>query len=427
MTTIESTANSPQPPGRRLAPLFHAVTSATFFAASSAPTPLYRIYQQVFAFSPVLITLIFAVYAFALLISLLIVGSISDHLGRRPVIFTSLLLNMVAMALFLTADGPNWLIAARIVQGFATGAAAASIGAALVDLDPAKGSVTNSIAPLIGMAVGALGTSALVQFAPAPTFLVYAVVLILLVVQATVIWATPETTRRRAGLIASLKPEVAIPPQVRRTLLALTPINVAVWALGGFYLSLVPSLISATTGSTAPLVGGSVVAALTISGAASVFLLRKKPAVITLTFGISTMTLGILAVVAGVHLAEVPILIAGTLIAGAGFGANFLGAVHSIMPLAKPDERAGLLSAFYIQSYLAFSLPAILAGFLSKAIGFTATTDIYAAAILVLVGSGVMALRAGREKVAVSAGAYNCGLSPNSAKPLPSMAKGTDV
>ncbi|MEF0864163.1 MFS transporter [Rhizobium sp. BR 318] len=400
---MDSTANSPRAAGRRLAPLFHAATSATFFAASSAPTPLYRIYQQVFAFSPVLITVIFAVYAFALLISLLIVGSISDHLGRRPVIFASLILNMVAMALFLMADGPNWLIAARIVQGFATGAAASSIGAALVDLDPIKGSITNSLAPLTGMAIGALGTSLLVQFAPTPTLLVYIVMLALLALQAVLLWLVPETTRRRSGLLASLKPEVAVPQQVRRTLLALTPINVAVWALGGFYLSLVPSLVSATTGSTAPLVGGSVVAALTISGAAAVFLLRKRSAATAMTLGIPSMTLGILTVIAGVHAAQVSILALGTLIAGAGFGATFLGTVRSIMPLAKPDERAGLLSAFYIQSYLAFSLPAILAGFLSKAVGFTATTDIYAAAILALIICGVLALKAGREKVTASA------------------------
>lgn len=402
MTTIESTANSQSPLGRRLAPLFYAATSATFFAASSAPTPLYRIYQQAFTFSPVLITVIFAVYAFALLLSLLIVGSISDHLGRRPVVFASLILNMVAMALFLVADGPNWLIAARIVQGFATGAAASSIGAALVDLDPAKGSITNSIAPLAGMAVGALGTSALVQYAPEPMVLVYAVALVLLAVQAILIWTIPETTSRRAGLLASLKPDVAIPPQARRTLLALTPINIAIWALAGFYLSLIPSLVSTTTGSTAPLVGGSVVAALTVSGATAVFSLRNKPAATALTFGISAMTLGILTIVAGVHTAHVPILIAGTLVAGAGLGANFLAAVRSIMPLAKPDERAGLLSTYYIQSYLAFSLPAILAGFLSKALGYTETTDIYAIAILLLVGSGVLALWAGREKAAAS-------------------------
>ena len=398
MLAIESTATKPISPARRLAPLFYAATSALFFAASSAPTPLYRLYQQAFAFSPVLITVIFAVYAFALLAALLIVGSISDHLGRRPVIFASILLNMVAMPLFLMAEGPNWLIAARIVQGLATGAAASSIGAALIDLDPIRGSITNSLAPLAGMAIGALGTSLLVEYAPAPMLLVYVVTLVLLAIQAGLLWLVPETTHRRAGLLASLKPEVAVPPQARRTLLALTPINIAVWALAGFYLSLVPSLVSTTTGSTAPLVGGSVVAALTISGAIAVFLLRKRSAATSMTFGISSMTLGLLAVIAGVHAAEVSILAVGTLVAGAGFGATFLGTVRSIMPLAKPDERAGLLSAYYIQSYLAFSVPAILAGFLSKALGFAEAADIYVAAILLLVGWGVLALRAGKEK-----------------------------
>ncbi len=398
MTESHSTARHAISPPGRLAPAYYAATSALFLAASSVPTPLYRLYQRAFAFSPVLITVIFAVYAFSLLAALLIVGSISDHLGRRPVIFASLLLNMVAMVLFLMAKGPDWLIAARIVQGFATGAAVSSIGAALVDLDPIRGSITNSLAPLAGMAAGALGASLLIQFAPAPTLLVYIVTFALLALQAVLLWLVPETTSRRAGLLASLKPEVAVPPQVRRVLLALTPINVAVWALAGFYLSLVPSLVTATTGSTMPLVGGSVVAALTISGATAVFLLRKRSAATIMKFGIPGMTLGILTVIAGMHAADVSILVLGTLTAGAGFGATFLGTVRSIMPLAKPDERAGLLSAFYIQSYLAFSVPAILAGFLSKTLGFAEAADIYAGAILLLVGWGVLALRTGRGK-----------------------------
>ncbi|TWB16128.1 putative MFS family arabinose efflux permease [Rhizobium sp. ERR 1071] len=398
MTELDSTGSAPISPARRLAPFYYAATSALFLAASSVPTPLYRLYQQAFAFSPVLLTVIFAVYAFSLLAALLIVGSISDHLGRRPVIFASILLNMVAIVLFLMARGSDWLIAARIVQGFATGTAVSSVGAALVDLDPIRGSITNSLAPLVGMAIGTIGTSLLIQFAPAPTVLVYIVTLALLALQAALLWLMPETTSRRAGVLASLKPEVAVPQQARRTLLALTPINIAVWALAGFYLSLVPSLVTATTGSTAPLVGGSVVAALTISGAAAVFLLRKKSAVTIMKFGIPTMSFGILTIIAGMHAAEVSILALGTLIAGSGFGAAFLGTVRSIMPLAKPDERAGLLSAFYIQSYLAFSVPTILAGFLSKALGFAEAADIYAAAILLLIGWGVVALRAGQEK-----------------------------
>ncbi|WP_267553216.1 MFS transporter [Rhizobium rhizogenes] len=398
MTSLDSTTSTPISRARRLAPSYYAATSVLFLAASSAPTPLYPLYQRAFGFSPVVITVIFAVYAFSLLAALLIVGSLSDHLGRRPVIFASILLNMVATALFLMAEGPDWLIAARIVQGFATGAAVSSVGAALVDLDPIRGSITNSLAPLAGMAIGALGTSMLIQFAPAPTVLVYIVTLALLTLQAVLLWLVPETTVRRTGLLSSLKPQIAVPQQVRRTLLALTPINVAVWALSGFYLSLVPSLVRATTGSTAPLVGGSVVAALTISGAAAVFLLRKKSAIAIMRFGIPSMTLGILTVIAGMHAAEVSILALGTLVAGAGFGATFLGTVRSIMPLAKPDERAELLSAYYVQSYLAFSVPAILAGFLSKTLGYAEAADIYAAAILLLVGWGVLALRASREK-----------------------------
>src|SRR5262245_32892838 len=107
---IESTSNSPRRSARLLT--FHAATLGSFFAASAPPTPRYRLYQENFSASPVLITVVFAVYAFALLVALLIVGSISDHLGRKPVIFTALLVEMAAMGLFFVADGPDWLIAA---------------------------------------------------------------------------------------------------------------------------------------------------------------------------------------------------------------------------------------------------------------------------------------------------------------------------
>ncbi|WP_454848123.1 MFS transporter [Rhizobium binxianense] len=393
VVAAKSTANSPI--------AFHALTLATFFGASAAPTPLYRIYQENFAVSPVLITVIFAVYAFALLAALLIAGSISDHLGRKPVIFFALVLEATAMALFTLADGPGWLIAARIVQGLATGIAGASLGAALIDVDRARGQIINSIAPLSGMAAGALGTSALIQYGPFPMHLVYAVLLATFVIQAIALWLTVETGGRRPGVLASLKPTVSIPPQVKRTLLLVTPINVANWTLGGFYLSLVPSLVVSTTGNRAPLTGGTVVTALMVAGATTVFLRRTKNPQANLAFGVSATVLGILTVVAGVHLANVPVLILGTLLTGMGFGTSFLGSVGAIMPLAKPDERAGLLSAFYIQSYLAFSLPAILAGFLAKSLGYGLTADLYATAIILVSLGGLMALRAdGRAKAA---------------------------
>ncbi|MGO7037552.1 MFS transporter [Rhizobium acaciae] len=394
----KSTENSPRPSIG-----FHALTLATFFGASAAPTPLYRIYQENFFVSPVLITVIFAVYAFALLAALLTAGSISDHLGRKPVIFFALVLEIVAMVLFVVASGPGWLIAARIVQGLATGIAGASIGAALVDVDRAKGQIVNSIAPLCGMAVGAVGTSALIQYGPFPMHLVYALLFVAFTLQAAAIWLTGETGGTRPGALGSLIPRVTIPEQVKRPLFLVTPINIANWTLAGFYLSLVPSLVASTTGSRAPLTGGAVVTALMVSGAIAVYLRRSKTASANLVFGVSAKTLGILTVVAGVHLANVPLLLVGTIFTGVGFGTNFLGSIGTIMPLAKPDERAGLLSAFYVQSYLAFSLPAILAGFLAKSAGYALTTDIYATAILLLMGVGLASIRADRRKIAGSA------------------------
>src|SRR5215218_8432599 len=94
-----------------------AVLLVLMLAASGVPSPLYRVYQQEFGFSSGVLTTIFAIYAFALLVSLLVVGGLSDHIGRRPVIAAAFLLEAAAMALFLAADGVGWLLAARTVQG----------------------------------------------------------------------------------------------------------------------------------------------------------------------------------------------------------------------------------------------------------------------------------------------------------------------
>lgn len=65
---------------------FLVIMVLTFLAASSAPTPLYQVYQDHLHFSAAMLTAIFGVYAVSLLAALLTVGSLSDYLGRKPVI-----------------------------------------------------------------------------------------------------------------------------------------------------------------------------------------------------------------------------------------------------------------------------------------------------------------------------------------------------
>lgn len=364
--------------------VFLAITLLTFLAASSAPTPLYHLYQEGLHFSSGMLTLIFGVYALSLLAALLTVGSLSDHLGRKPVIFAALVLNMLAMLLFINESGVAWLIAARTLQGFATGMATAVLGAALLDTDRQQGPLVNSVAPLLGMACGAMGSSLLVEFAPLPTLLIYSTLLALMLGQAVYVWRLPETVSRIPGALASLRPTLHVPPQARRALWLSLPVDVAVWAMGGFYLSLAPSLVRAATGSTSNLIGGGLVAVLTLSGALMIFSLRNRPANKVLRLGASLLAVGVALILVAVHSASLPLFFIATLIAGSGFGAGFLGALRSVVPLALPHERAGLMSAFYVLSYLAFCLPSLLAGNLIRSFGLIATTDGYGVVLIVL-------------------------------------------
>lgn len=372
------------PISQRSSLVFLAITLLTFLAASSAPTPLYHLYQEGLHFSAGMLTLIFGVYALSLLAALLTVGSLSDHLGRKPVIFTALILNMLAMLLFINEGSVAWLIAARTLQGFATGMATAVLGAALLDTDRQQGPLVNSVAPLLGMACGAMGSSLLVEYAPLPTQLIYCTLFVLMLLQAAYVWRLPETVSRIPGALASLRPTLHVPPQARRALWLSLPVDVAVWAMGGFYLSLAPSLVRAATGSTSNLIGGGLVAVLTLSGALMIFTLRNRPADKVLRLGASLLAIGVALILTAVHSASLPLFFVATLIAGSGFGAGFLGALRSVVPLALPHERAGLMSAFYVLSYLAFCLPSLLAGNLIRSFGLIVTTDGYGAVLILL-------------------------------------------
>jgi MFS family permease len=371
---------------------FLAITLLSFLAASTAPTPLYRLYQEQMHFSAATLTLIFGVYALSLLAALLTVGSLSDYLGRKPVIFTAVVLNILAMLLFIYADSVTWLISARVLQGFATGMATAVLSATLLDTDRQQGPLINSVAPLIGMALGGMGCGLLAEFAPAPLHLTYWLLLVLFALQALYSWRLPESVSRQAGAWASLRPTLHVPVQARPTLWRVLPLNTATWALGGFYASLAPSLVRAATGSTSNLIAGSTVAALTLTGALMIFTLRNRPAALALRLGASLLPMGIVLVLLGVHSASLSLFFLGTLVAGCGFGAGFLGAVRSLVPLALPHERAGLMSAFYVLSYLAFCLPSLLAGNLIRAFGLVATTDGYGLILIVLSVGALLAL-----------------------------------
>jgi MFS family permease len=375
-----------------------AIAAMTFSASGAAPTPLYHHYQESFGLTPFMVTIIFAAYVLSLLAALLTVGSLSDYIGRRPAILAALVLNIAAMVMFVAADSAFALIAARAVQGFATGLATATLGAAILDTDRSRGPVLNSITAFCGLTAGSLGAAALVSYAPDPGQLVYFVLLVLSAVEMLVLWHMPETAQLKTGVMASLRPHVSIPWQARAALIQVTPVTIASWALGGFYFSLIPALVRAATGVTLPLVGGLVVSALTLTGALSVLSLRSIPANRVLSGGVGALATGVAITLAGVQAQLVWLMLAGTIVSGTGFGASFSGTMRTVLPLAKADERAALLSAFYVEGYLSFSLPTVLTGFLAPIVGLTLAANVYGVAVIVMALLSMLAIGFSRGK-----------------------------
>ena len=377
------------PPGAMT--LFSFAGAMLIAASSSAATPLYRLYQESMHLTPFWITIVFAIYVASLLAGLLTVGGLSDYVGRRPVILAALLLNAAAMLIFAEARDVGQLILARAVQGLCVGTGTTALGAAILDTNRARGPLLNSVTAFLGMTAGSLGTAALITFASDPLHRVYEVLLGLTVLMISLLWVMPESAPRKSGAWASLRPHIGVPRQSRSILIRLTPANIAAWALGGLYLSLMPTVVATAMHAVSPWTGGVVVSALMVTAAIAVTTFRDWPARRLILMGTSTLSLGVAVSMAGIHEQQVAALLAGTVIAGAGFGSTFSGTLRALLPTAEADQRAGLLSAFYLQSYLAFSLPAVVAGLSVPQIGLSTTAYLYGAVIIPLALISMMA------------------------------------
>jgi len=356
-----------------------------FLAASAAPTPLYALYQARWGFSPITTTIVFGVYAVAVLAALLTVGSLSDHVGRRPVLLAALAGQAAAMVVFATAAGVPELMAARVIQGLATGAAAGAVGAGLLDLHRARGTIANAVAPITGTATGALGSGLLVQYLPDPSRLVYLMLLAIFAAQAVGVLLMAESSPQRSGALASLQPSFSLPAAVRGPLLRAIPALIAVWSLGGLYGSLGPALVTLTTGHRSFVLGGLSLTALAGSGAAAVLLLRSAPPVTVMLAGCVALLAGVGITLVAVQLPSEAVFFAGTVVAGAGFGAGFQGVVRTVLPHAPADQRSGVLSLIWVVSYLALGLPAVVAGVLVvHGGGIPGTAREYGSAVMLL-------------------------------------------
>jgi MFS family permease len=364
-------------------------------AGASAPSPFYPLLQESLDLAPAIITLVFAVYAVALLGALLTAGSLSDHIGRRPVVSGGLVLLAVSVALLWSADSAGFLLLARTLQGLASGVLLAALSAMITDLaDPARPSsaaVLNSVAPMAGLASGAIvGGLVLEADETHALAIVFGSLTAIYAALAVVVWFVPETSARERGWLRSLRPRVAVPASARRIFVMSIPVILAGWATGGLFLSLGASIVRVVLHVDGHALQGLTIGVLPAAGAIAVLALRNRPARVTTIYGAVALAVGTLLSIVALASGSYPLYLLAVVVAGSGFGPAFMGVVGSVIPAVAVHERAEMFASLYTVSYLAFGIPAVIAGVLTPVVTLAVMATIYGVCVVVLAASAAV-------------------------------------
>jgi MFS family permease len=378
-----------RPLSRRAAYLLAAATIGLALFASGTPSPLYGTYSELWGFDSIVLTLVYATYAFGVLLTLLLAGRLSDQVGRRPVLILSMATLAVATVPFMLADSVVWLFVARGLQGLATGLALSAASAALLDLhprrDPVSVSLANGVASTIGMGTGVIVSAAIVQFLPAPRVLPYVLLLILFLTFLVGAWKLREPVEVAPGARFRLTPQrPQVPPEARRPFLLAALAVLSSWSIGGLFLSLGPELAAIVYGSDAHLVTNLGIFLLASAGAVAQLLFGRWAPWRAAAIGSLWLAAGMGMIVAAAATESALLFTAGALVSGAGFGTAFLGGLRSLSSAIPPEHRAATMSAFYLVAYLSLSVPAVLAGVVVEPLGVQETFEIFGSAIIVV-------------------------------------------
>jgi MFS family permease len=387
--SVASFPNARHPLSRHAAYFLAAATIGLALFASGTPSPLYGTYSQLWGFDAVVLTLVYATYAFGVLATLLLAGRLSDEVGRRPVLIVAMATLAIVTVPFMLADSVVWLFVARGIQGLATGLALSAASAALLDLhpdrDPVSVSLANGVASTIGMGSGVIVSAAIVQFLPAPRVLPYVLLAILFLGFLVAAWRLKEPVEVAPDARFRLTPQRPyVPPVARRPFVLAALAVLSSWSIGGLFLSLGPELSAIVYKSDAHLVSGLAVFILAASGAISQLLFGRWAPWRGAVVGSLALAAGMGMIVAAAATTSAVLFTLGAIVTGAGFGTAFLGGLRSLSSAIPPEHRAATMSAFYLVAYGSLSIPAVIAGFVVEPLGVRETFEIFGSAIILV-------------------------------------------
>ncbi|ATL80474.1 MFS transporter [Streptomyces samsunensis] len=364
---------------------------------TTLPTPLYSLYQREFGFSSFMVTVIFAVYAAGVIVALLLLGSVSDFIGRRPVMLAALVLSALSAVCFLLARGLPELFAGRTLSGLSAGLATGTATVTVIELAPPSrrraATLLATGANLGGLGVGPLLAGVLAQYAPAPLKLVFVVDLVLVAVAAAVVLALPETVRTRSR--PPLRPQrLRVPKEMRSTFAAAAMAGFAGFATLGLFTSVSPTFLSEVEGESNLAVAGAVAFSVFAASIAGQVLGRRLGPGWSLPGGCAVLVAGMAAIAVSLAIASLALLVLGAVVAGTGQGLSFHAAVRVVTERSPADRRAEVTSALFVLMYLAISIPVIGVGALTVAVGLRTAGLVFTGCVALLAVATLLRVRA---------------------------------
>jgi MFS family permease len=388
-----------------------AYVFAAVVLGTAVPTPLYAIYQRQWHFSAGILTLIFAVYAVAVLATLLLAGRASDQAGRKPVMAAAIAFSAASTVLFILAASPGWLYPARVLSGVSAGLMTGTATAALTEMiresAARRASLVAAAANSGAAALGPLMAGLFAQYLPQPTVLVFEVYLGLLAAAALALaFFIPETVTKRER--PSLRfTGLAIPADGRREFIAAGVAAFAAYTLNGLFASLVPGFTTAILHHANYAVAGAVTCVFFAAGTVAAVGLARLNSRPVLLAGLGLFLAGLALVVAGVSAASLALFLVGTVVAGSAFGALVIGSLSVANRLALPETRAQVISSYFVFAYSGLAIPVIGVGVATDHFGnFRAVLgcSIVLALLCALAAAGISGgNRAGRPRARIGA------------------------
>jgi MFS family permease len=349
-----------------------AYAFAIIIMGTALPAPLYAIYQRQWHFSAGVLTLIFAVYAVAVLATLLMAGRASDQVGRKRTIAAALGFSAVSTIVFILANSLGWLFLGRILSGLSAGLVTGAATAALTELAGQSASRraarVATAANLGGAGLGPLMAGLFAQYLPHPTVLVFEAYLGLLVIAALSVLSVPETVSSRERLSLRFT-GLGIPEQGRSEFIAAGVAAFAAYALNGLFTSVVPGFLSSVLHHTNYALGGAVVLVLFASATIAALSLARFNSHPVILAGLGLFVAGLALVVAGMSAASLGLFLAAAVVGGSAVGAMNIGSLSIANRLAPAESRARVISTYFVFAYTGLIIPVVGVGIASDYVG----------------------------------------------------------